>query len=172
MKILFSAWLALALTGIAVALAETSPMFAEPTPTPTTPPPGIPDLGPAGDVVEPVIRPELLRLVPTLLVSDLQRASNFYTQSLGFKIELATANYVAVGRDGVQIGLALDKSRSSGARMSCYINVNGVDALHRELSERKVPLAREISTQPSKMREFMVLDPDKNTIIFGEYVGN
>ena len=153
-------------------VAETSRMFVEPSPTPgSSGPMEAPDLSSSGEIIEPVIRPELLRLVPTFPVTDLKRDSDFYTQRLGFKVELATASYVAVGRDGVQIGLAQDKLRTAPARMSCYINVNGVDAFYRKLVERKVKPVRGIATQPSKLREFMVLAPDNNSLIFGEYVG-
>lgn len=119
-----------------------------------------------------IIQPQMLKITPTLTVSDLRRATAFYVTQLGFAVALTGANYVAVARDGIQIGLAVDKSRTPASRVSCYINVSGVDALREEFRQRSVKVAKELATQPSKMREFGVLDPDNNSLIFGEYTGN
>ncbi len=119
-----------------------------------------------------IIQAQLLKITPTLTVTDLRRATAFYVSQLGFTVALSGPNYVAIARDGVQIGLAVDKARTAASRVSCYINVSGVDVLREEFRLRSVKIAKELATQPSKMREFGVLDPDNNSLIFGEYTGN
>ncbi len=120
----------------------------------------------------PVIRPQIVDAIPTLSVSDLARSAKFYASRLGFAVLLTTgSDYMAVGRDAVEIGLVTFKGRSPANRGSCYVKVSGIDALREEFKVRGVNVTSELQTKPSRMREFTVLDPDENTLIFGEYVG-
>lgn len=117
-------------------------------------------------------KPELMGLVPTFPVLSLNRSVEFY-RKLGFDVVLQSGNYVAVGRDIVQIGLVLDRtSTSKGFKLSCYIRTGRIDELYKEFLAKGVKPTVEIKTQPSKMREFTVTDPDGFTLIFGEYTGD
>ena len=120
----------------------------------------------------PVITPQLVGVVPTLTVSDLGRARSFYSDRLGFSpVVTSGSTYVAVGRDAAQIGLALVPKRTDAHRGSCYFQVSGVDALYEEFLKKGVKMEKALETQPSRMREFTVKDPDGNTLMFGEYIG-
>jgi catechol-2,3-dioxygenase len=130
----------------------------------------------AGPVLEdggsPVLTPQLVGVVPTLSVSEIGRARNFYTQRLGFvPVVTSGSTYLAVGRDAAQIGLARVPKRTEAHRGSCYFQVSGVDALYEEFLQKGVKMEKALATQPSKMREFTLKDPDGNTLMFGEYVG-
>ena len=44
----------------------------------------------------------------------------------------------------------------------------GVDALHDDLAARGASIARETTTHPYGMRDFIVTDPDGHQLIFGQ----
>ena len=120
----------------------------------------------------PVIEARLVGIVPTLTVGNLTRAKDFYTRKLGFQVFLTSgSDYASVARDTIQLGLAENKSRTAAHRGSCYILVSGIDQFFDEVKKRGVAIEKPIETKPSKMREFTVLDPDGNTLMFGEFMG-
>ncbi len=135
----------------------------EPSPTP-------PVVGPDGLIhLEP--KPEMIDLVPTFPVLTMSRAVDFYTKKLGFSVNLESGNYVAVGRDLIQIGLVVDRNAPKGYKPNCYIRMAHIDEFYRSLKEKAVKFEAELKTQPTGMKEFSVKDPDGNTLIFGEYIG-
>lgn len=116
-------------------------------------------------------KPEMIDLVPTFNVISAARAVDFYVNKLGFAVVLQSGNYVAVGRDAIQIGLVQDRNTPKGFKPSCYIRMARIDDYAKEIQAKGVKLTTELKTQPSKMREFSVTDPDGYTLIFGEYTG-
>lgn len=123
-------------------------------------------------LITPAPQPQLMDIIPTYPVENMQRSLDFYTNKLGFSIVLQSgATYSAVGLDMIQIGLALSKGTAKGPKSSSYVNMNNIDIFYNALTARGVKMARELKTQPSKMREFAVVDPDGNTLTFGEYTG-
>lgn len=116
--------------------------------------------------------PSMIDLIPTYPVENMQRALDFYINKLGFSLVLQSGgNYASVGRDLVQIGLALSKGAAKGPKSSSYINMNNIDVYYESLVARGVKMSRELKTQTSKMREFAIVDPDGNSLTFGEYTG-
>lgn len=153
-------------------VAEPTPIPLPPgTPVPAAPLPTPPSTTPQG-LITPMIRPEMLELIPTFLVRDMDKALAFYTGKLGFGIILKSGNtYTAIARDFAQIGLAQERKIPKGQFSSSYIKMTLVDAYYDELKARGVKITSPLKTQPSKMREFSVTDPDGNVLIFGEYTG-
>lgn len=132
----------------------------------------LPPASPEPGLIVPVPKPELLDLIPTFGVQDMQKSTAFYTGKLGFTVVLRSGStYTAVGRDLVQIGLVTDKAASRAKSGSCYIKTSRIDELYRELKAAGVKITSDLKTQPSNMREFSVTDPDNNVLVFGEYVG-
>ncbi|HRJ70700.1 MAG TPA: VOC family protein [Terrimicrobiaceae bacterium] len=132
----------------------------------------LPAATPEPGLIVPVPKPELLDLIPTFGVQDMQKSTTFYTDKLGFTVVLRSGStYTAIGRDLVQIGLVTDKAASRAKSGSCYIKTSRIDELFRELKAAGVKITSELKTQPSNMREFSVTDPDNNVLVFGEYVG-
>lgn len=123
-------------------------------------------------LITPEVKPEMTELIPSLAVADMAKAMDYYTRKLGFGVLLQNGNYMAVGRDLVQIGLVLDRGSAKMRKGSCYIQMGAVDVFYRELQTKGVRFTSELRTQPSKMREFSVTDPDGNMLVFGEYMGN
>ncbi len=151
-----------------VILAGSPRLMAQAIPLPSDAAPTIP----TESLITPAPQPQLLDLIPTYPVENMQRALDFYTNKLGFSIVLQSGGtYASVGRDFVQIGLALSKGAAKGPKSSSYVNMNSIDVFYQTLVARGVKMARELKTQPSKMREFAVVDPDGNTLTFGEYTG-
>lgn len=116
-------------------------------------------------------KPELIELVPSFAVMSLQRSADFYVNKLGFAVVLQSGNYVAVGRDTVQIGLVQDKNAMRGYKPSSYIRMVRIDDYYKQLKDRGVKMTTDLVTRPSKMREFSVTDPDGFILVFGEYTG-
>ena len=116
-------------------------------------------------------KPELVDLIPTLSVSSLKQAVEFYASKLGFELRLQSGNYVAVGRDNVQIGFIFDKNAIKGYKPSFYIQMVRIDDYYKQVKASGVKLTTELKTSSSNMREFSLADPDGYTLIFGEYVG-
>lgn len=170
-------------SGQGASLVIPPPSVSEPTPIPlpaspqtVTPAfvPGPPPAGTSGDsrLFTPGVKPEMLDLIPTLLVRNMAKAMEFYTGQMAFGVVLQSGgSYTAIGRDFVQIGLALNKNAPKGREGSCYIKMARVDVFREELKIRGVKLTSDLKTQPSNMREFSVTDPDGNILVFGEYVG-
>ncbi len=121
-------------------------------------------------VAIPSNRPEMLSVVPSFSVKDAAKAVAFY-EKLGFAVVLRSGAYTAVGRDAVQIGLFQQRTTTQPKPGSLYIQMNRVDDFYAEVRRAGLKLTSELRTQPSKMREFSVTDPDNNTIVFGEYAG-
>lgn len=154
------------------------PIVSEPTPIPLpaiqqpTPPSALIPAPSGAGLFVPQAKSEMQDLIPTLVIKDMRKAVDFYTGKLGFAVALESGgNYTAVARDFVQFGLVQDKNAPKGRSGSCYIKMASVDVFYDELMKRGVKLTSELKTQPSKMREFSVTDPDGNVLIFGEYTG-
>jgi catechol 2,3-dioxygenase-like lactoylglutathione lyase family enzyme len=101
----------------------------------------------------------------------MESAVTFYTGKLGFDVAFRNGGvYTIVRRDGVEIGLALDRTGSRSGRGSCYVKMTGVDSMYSELVANGVAIAHELKNEAYGMREFMVTDPEGNTVNFGEAV--
>jgi predicted enzyme related to lactoylglutathione lyase len=135
--------------------AQNPPMVTDPTPA----------------AAAAVAKPEMLDLIPSFAVGNAERAIAFY-EKLGFVVVLKSGDYTAMGRDAVQIGLFHTRSTAQTKPGSVYIQISQVDDFYREVKNRGLKITRDLRTQPSKMREFSVTDPDNNTIVFGEYAGS
>ena len=103
-------------------------------------------------------KPELVDLIPTLSVVSLKQAVEFYASKLGFELILQSGNYVAVGRDNVQIGFVSDKSSVKGYKPSFYIRMVRIDDYYKLVKASGVKLIAELKTSPSNMKELSLAD--------------
>jgi len=126
--------------------------------------------GPDG-LIHLEVKPEMVDLIPTLAVTSLKQAVEFYASRLGFEMIMQSGNYVAVGRDNVQIGFVFDKNAMKGYKPSIYIQMAHIDGFYEQVKAKGVKLTTELKTSSSNMREFSLADPDGYTLIFGEYIG-
>jgi len=111
--------------------------------------------------------------MPGLGVADMARAIDFYEGKLGFRVTFRNgAVFAIVGRDGIEISLGLDRAGTTDSRGACYFKLEGIDVLHGEFLAHGVAMTHPLRTESYGMREFMINDPDGNTLNFGEAVGN
>lgn len=116
-------------------------------------------------------KPEMVDLIPTLAVTSLKQAVEFYANKLGFQLTLQSGNYVAIERDNVQIGFVSDRNALKGYKPSFYIRMVRIDDYYKQVKASGVKLNSELKTSSTNMKEFSLTDPDGYTLIFGEYVG-
>lgn len=114
--------------------------------------------------------PRLHSVMPSVAVSDLDTALVFYTQQLGFRVTFENKDlFVIVARDGVEIGLAPAAVHYGiPGKNNLYLKVSGIETLYADLQSRGVPILHPLKDEPYHMKEFMIADPDGNTINYGE----
>ena len=112
----------------------------------------------------------VLNVRPNVEVADMDRAVSFSERSLGLRVRSRAAEFglALLGTEG-GAEIALQQVSEPAAR-SCYVNVAGVDELHRRCTAAGVAIDAPLTTQPWGMRDFVVRDPDGNMIAIGERV--
>jgi predicted enzyme related to lactoylglutathione lyase len=113
-----------------------------------------------------------------LLVADIERAAEFYSECLGFSCQRSgdPPNFLAAERDDASILMALCEDPSQivpnwqivSAIWNVYVRVDDVDALYAEIQERGAPIDYSLYDAPHGFREFGVQDPDGHDIAFGQ----
>ena len=110
------------------------------------------------------------RSVPVLPVLDVEKATKYYEETLGFRtVFLSEEPYAIVVRDDVEIHLWQCDDPELPARTGCRIIVEGIDDLYAELEPRGVvhPNAP-LETKQWGSKEFAIGDLDRNLITFEE----
>jgi catechol 2,3-dioxygenase-like lactoylglutathione lyase family enzyme len=115
-----------------------------------------------------------------LLVADLGRAVDYFSDRLGFACQAYgdPPDFATADRDGQTILLAfapaeriVPNRRIVDRMWDAYVRVDDVDAIYAELLERGAPIEYTIHDAPSGFREFGVQDQDGHSIAFGQRVG-
>jgi len=112
----------------------------------------------------------LLVAEPVLASLDILKTVDFYQQKLGFdRVGWKDEHYAIVHRDDITLHFWKCNDKIHPENTSCYIRVQQVDELYKELKPKgvvhpKAPLA----DQPWGMREFAITDNDGNLIRFGQ----
>ena len=108
--------------------------------------------------------------IPVLKVASLEEAKRFYVGFLGFRFDWGYeegSTFGQVTRSNVTFHLNAE-SRLTGST-GMLVRMNGLDGLHRELSESEEPFTPSaISFTPWDSRVFHVVDPFGNAIQFWE----
>ena len=115
--------------------------------------------------------PSFSSVIPTLPVADIERAITFYTVVLGFRLQFRNGStFAIVAWDRVEIGLiAADFGGVPAGLGRCYCKLSaGIDALYASYQQREVTILHELRDETYQMREFMISDPDRNEINFGQ----
>ena len=113
-----------------------------------------------------------------LLVSDVERAVEFWRDRLGFTCETYghPPDFVTAVRDEATVLLALCRDAEAivpnwkivDKTWNLYIRVDDADAIYAELQERGAPIDYTIYDAPHGFREFGTQDPDGHDIAFGQ----
>lgn len=119
--------------------------------------------------------PSLTQVRSVLAVNDLKRSVDFYRDKLGFSVELEADGWSLLVRDQAKLMLghcpnAAPASAIGDHSWFAYVNVDGIDRFHDELSKRGVEIVQALANKPWGMREFGVVTPDGHRIVFGQDV--
>jgi catechol 2,3-dioxygenase-like lactoylglutathione lyase family enzyme len=122
------------------------------------------------------IRACLTGIAPQFLVDDLETATGYYRDRLGFGVDFSYDSfYAAVSRDGIAIHLkcapkTLDDRahRKQNEHLDAYIGVTGVATLHDELRSRGARITKPLGARPWSCIDFYVEDLDGYILCFSE----
>ncbi len=104
-------------------------------------------------------------------VRDIAASIAHYRNILGFDVTFEYGKptfYACLCRDAVALHLiAANRTERLPGNGAICIFVSDVDQLYKELLDRKARVVKEPQTYPYGMRDFDVLDPDGNQLVFG-----
>ena len=107
------------------------------------------------------------RIMPELPCDDVPAAVAHYRDVLGFSINYAQDEIGVMERDEVSL-LLIARTPQHGGIGSAYFYVRDVDALYAELVRSGADVQGEPVSQPWGLREFRVLDPNRNRLTFAQ----
>jgi predicted enzyme related to lactoylglutathione lyase len=107
------------------------------------------------------------RVMPELPLGDVPAGVRHYKDVLGFEVNYEQEDIGVLDRDEVRILLVARTQHHSGIG-SAYFYVRDVDALYSELLEKGADVQGEPISQPWGLREFSVLDVERNRLTFGQ----
>jgi catechol 2,3-dioxygenase-like lactoylglutathione lyase family enzyme len=120
----------------------------------------------------------LTGISPVLLVADLQRSVDYFSERLGFECHVFgdPPNFATAARDAAVILIALSDQPERlvphwqivDKMWDAYIRVDDADAIYVEVQERGAGIDYTIYDAPHGFREFGVQDPDGHDIAFGQ----
>ncbi|SRR5579883_976112 len=113
--------------------------------------------------------PKFLSAIPVLPAADIAATTTFYEQQLGFTTDFQSVDYASLRRGSIQLHLWQCRDRQIAENSRCRINVSGITQLYDEYQTQNVIHPSSVlSTEPWGLREFTVLDPNGNCVIFAE----
>jgi catechol 2,3-dioxygenase-like lactoylglutathione lyase family enzyme len=120
-----------------------------------------------------------IQVTPFMIVEDINRAVNFFTDILGFKTLVRYSDYAYVHRETAGFRIweqtGKDAAPPGTRRFAYYIDVRDVDQLYAELKPKLDTLPKGDvhgpANKPYGQRELLVLAPDGNLLAFGQAIG-
>ena len=112
--------------------------------------------------------PKLSAIAPIFQVANLQRAIDFYTRVMGFKLGWTAgepADRASFCRDSIEITVEVE---AVPARGQAYVQVQGVDAYFARITAADARVKVPLGDRFYGMRDGRVIDPDGNEIHIGE----
>lgn len=118
---------------------------------------------------------DIYQITPFLHVPNMQEALAFFCNVLTFELKFSESDYAYVELQGCGVRLLEEPRRKltadGKARVTVYIDVADIDALHARLSRAlaTLPPARvePLMDKPYRQREFQVRMPDGDWMTFG-----
>ena len=105
-------------------------------------------------------------------VRDIAASTTFYRDGLGFAVSFEYGNptfYVCLCRDDVQLHLVTEGiAKRQAGESALSIFVMNVDTIYAEFMGRGISTIKPPADYDYGMREFDLLDPDGNRLIFGK----
>jgi uncharacterized glyoxalase superfamily protein PhnB len=109
-----------------------------------------------------------ITIIPTLRISDINVARDFYIKGLGFEVDWVwraaegAPAFAQVSCDGARIYLTERNEGTTGALVLLY--VENVDAWHMQLLARNIPVDTVPHDESWGNREMQIRDPDGNIL--------
>ncbi len=118
---------------------------------------------------------KIYQITPFLHVPDMQEALAFFCDSLSFELKHRHSDYAYIELSGCGLRLLEEPTRritaDGKARVTVYIDVADIDALHTKLSPALSALTSDrvqpLKDMPYHQREFQVRMPDGDWLNFG-----
>ena len=115
----------------------------------------------------------IVRTSFVLAVPDLERATRYWCDVLGFQLQFSTEGWRFVGRDVCRVMLgecpdAIAPRELGDHSYFAYIDVSDVDACYAEISARGALVTAPPADRPWGMREMSVTTPDGHRVRFGQ----
>jgi uncharacterized glyoxalase superfamily protein PhnB len=109
---------------------------------------------------------QFIQGAPVLHVPDVQAASRYYRDVLGFTSDFGDSDYAVVWRDNSAIHFIRSDVAPCGVHLFQW--VRDVDACYKELKERGAEITVELGNRPYGLRDFNLRDPNGITIVFAQ----
>jgi predicted enzyme related to lactoylglutathione lyase len=113
------------------------------------------------------VKPMVRKVMPELPHQDVPAGVRHYRDVLGFSINYAQDDIGVMDRDEARV-LLISRTPAHNGIGSAYFYVRDADGLYTELLERGADLQSEPVSQPWGLREFSVLDLERNRLTFGQ----
>jgi catechol 2,3-dioxygenase-like lactoylglutathione lyase family enzyme len=115
--------------------------------------------------------PMIVGAATVFVVRDMTKSVPYYRDVLGFTLTFEYGSptfYVCLCRDEVALHLlAEQKTRRLAGNGGICVFVRDVDAVHAELAGRGARIVKPPQDYDYGMRDFDVVDPDGNQLVFG-----
>ena len=103
---------------------------------------------------------------PIMPTTDIRRTVEFY-EALGFSVSVH-GDFVMTKRDSIELFLSLKPDHDPKRTASCvFVRVDDANALHAHWRSAGVGSVRPPRDTDYGMREFAVIDPDGNLMLYG-----
>ncbi len=114
-------------------------------------------------------QPTLDSIAPRSLVADMEQALAFYGQ-LGFVTTYHDEGFAIVERDGIALHFnASDDEEPPNDHVLGWIGVANIEALYQQYVPTGA-LQSPLTSQPWGMKEFVLCDPFRTLLLFGESI--
>lgn len=125
------------------------------------------------------------KLIPELIVSDLNKSLDFYCRVIGFSIVYERPGFTFISYEGSQIMLQQKNGEWEtgnleepfGRGINFQIEVSNVDLLLNKFKKYKLNIYEDLSTKSYdvqgvgiKSKEFLVMDPDGYLLRFSQEI--
>ena len=114
-------------------------------------------------------------IAPQFLVDDLDRATAYYCDKLGFALDFEYESfYASVSRDGFAIHLkhgpplADRERRRREEQLDAYVSVSGIHELFNDVTNRGANVCKPLEERPWQTLDFYVEDADGYILCFSE----
>jgi len=113
--------------------------------------------------------PTLISIAPRSLVGDMEQALAFYGQ-LGFVTTYHDEGFAIVERDGIALHFnASDSEEPPTSHLVGWIGVTNIETLYQQYLPAGA-IQSPLQVQPWGMKEFVLCDPFRTLLLFGENI--